>query len=406
MSDPAPPHCTYYLRPRNANPNDRTETETDEEDDHENDPDYVEGNNDLVITISQKTKKQRNKTNPCLINNQELPCIPFTVTNFEDLFRLATLCVETNSTFKDCQLLPTLYPVLQELNAMIGLTKAKDAICHMILFELQKPPEIIYYRNMVITGKPGAGKTEISKLIAKLFNRLMSRTDGCDEITVGKPLNMIAKFEGQTKNCVDNVVRRALSKSGVLVIDEAHTLNNPRHNHDDAYGQQALDQLMSSMDQYIGELIVIFLGYPGEIETNILQSNAGFRRRIQWFLHLEDYNAHEICQIFIQKMAQHNFQLQPDTRFTENWFTDHLDCFPSFGGSIETFVVKICHIQTMRTFGQHVSTVVSDDVIEQGFQLYSEYILQPAHRQVDALWVGRPAHPNYFLPLLHSLSRH
>lgn len=243
---------------------------------------------------------------------------------------------------------------------------------------------------MVITGAPGVGKTTIATLVAKLLNRL-GRTPS-DEITHGNPLNLISDFEGQTKSEVNRVVQEALSKSGVLLIDEAPALYDRKNR--DSYGKKCLDMLMQLMDKHRDQLIVIFAGYRRDMEANILQSNEGFRRRIQWFFHLDDYGPNELHQIFLQKMKDTQFTLQQPTRFTPAWFHDHYADFPYFGGSVENWVHKIRTVHTRKTFGLGVKALLLDETVEEGFRMYTQFTLEPWKVETErrkahyAVWRG------------------
>lgn len=363
----------YALRPRPAH---KKFTEVEDEDDMEDI--QVSGttpNSDLVITISQ-LKRCRDKATlqqPIVAHprNEDLPCIPFPIANFDDLYRLAQQIQATSVMYKDCQRLTALLPVLNELHAMVGLRGTKDALCHFILFELQNTP--CYWRHMVITGAPGVGKTSIAVIIAKILNRL-GRTPS-DEITRGNPLNLISDFEGQTKSEVNRVVQEALSKSGVLLIDEAPALYDRKNR--DSYGKKCLDMLMQLMDTHREELIVIFAGYKHDMDVNILQSNEGFRRRIQWFFHLDDYTPEELYQIFVQKVTDTQFTLQTPTRFGVSWFQEHYTEFPYLGGSVENWVHKIRTVHTRKSFGFGTKTQLPDETIEEGFRLYLQFTIEP-----------------------------
>jgi SpoVK/Ycf46/Vps4 family AAA+-type ATPase len=280
--------------------------------------------------------------------------------------------VEKNVMFKDCQKLPQLYPLLRQLHDMIGLQHIKDGICKMILFELQNLPT--HWRNIVLTGNPGVGKTNIAQLIAQIFSCIQNKTSS-NEITVGSPLNMISGWEGQTKDKVYELVTEALSKSGVLLIDEAHTLNDNRPERTDAYGKQCIDTLMQCMDKYRDSLLVIFSGYKNEMEKNIIQANPGLRRRIQWFFHVHDYTADELYQIFLQQLQLAHLHLATPNQFDVEWMEQNLKYFPNMGGSIENFIVKIKHVQTCKTFGQTEKQILSDETLREGFQLYKTFVI-------------------------------
>ena len=383
------PRNYYHLRPRlkKVNYQEVAETElmsdTDQSSDYTSDSEVV--GSDIILTISQIKKvkssssilnnNNNNKTDHNeVISNDQLPRIPFELQNFDDLYRLACLCVEEKKMFKDCQRLPQLFDVLKEIHQLIGLTSVKQGLFRMILFELQNLSS--YWRHIIITGQPGLGKTTLANIIAKLMNRL-GKVDS-DEITIGNPLNMKSGWDGQTPGYVDSLVQEALQKSKVLLIDEAPSLNdNRRHSMPDKYGQECINMLMQLMDKYSNDLIVILAGYKEEMERNILQANKGFRRRIQWFFNIDPYTPEELYFIFLQKLSQNNLQISSESLFDQSFFQDQYNFFPFYGGSIDNFVEKIKNEQSTRTFGQTNKTVLNDTTIQRGFQLYLTYVIEP-----------------------------
>jgi hypothetical protein len=122
---------------------------------------------------------------------------------------------------------------------------------------------------------------------------------------------------------------------------------------------------------------VIFAGYKHDMDVNILRSNEGFRRRIQWFFHVDDYSPDELYQIFLQKIKDTHFDLQPSTRFDVGWFREHAQFFPYFGGSVENWVHKIRTVHTRKTFGFSEKTLLPDETVEEGFRMYLQFTLEP-----------------------------
>lgn len=407
MSVHIPDHH-YFLRPRTNNVPNYNETSDSEYSDGEDGG--HDSSNSVMITISGV---KRLSPNPAQMYrqqvpqvhvgpvNDDLPEIPFAINNFPDLMRLARHCAEEKQVYKDCQKLPLVYPVLQELEQMVGQHATKDGLCDFFLHELQNVQT--EWRNMFVTGGPGLGKTTIVNIIAKVLNRMGQNAS--DEVTVLNLFNVISDYEGQTKTCVRRLVEEALSKSGILLVDEADMLNDNRHNADH-YGKQAMDAIMQAMNQY-PQLIFIFSGYRAELERNILKSNRGMRRRIQWFFHLADYTAEELFAIFRLKLQKGGFSLAANTRFTPAWFQQHYQQFPFFGGSVEGFVNKIRTQQTKRTFGHTNKNLLTDDTIQAGFDAYMRYVYEPgqACSAADPVLPSLPFMFPFFSPqqLTHNL---
>ncbi len=344
---------------------------------------------DMIITISQVNKKAPVTVDEPLTltnlapapPNQMLPERPFEVHTFADLLRLSRLMVSENKMFKDCQKLPTVHPILEELNAMVGIRSAKDALAIVVCCELQGLN--LKYRNMVFTGNPGVGKSQLCEIVAKLFHQLRGGTN--DACTKGTIFNMISQFDGGgTAQLVHKLVQKALDNSGVLWIDETQQLNDNRRmmGYPDHFGKRCIDALMNLMTIHKDKLTVIFTGYRRHIERNILQANPGMPRRIQWYIHIDDYSPAELHQIFLLKVREAGWVLDAETKFDQAWFEAHHADFPNFGGSIVSLLQKVQGAQTLETFGLADKQRLTDATLARGFELYERYILQPrAHEK-------------------------
>jgi hypothetical protein len=364
-----PVESKYSLRKRKVVSKNNNDGESDDED-------------ICLITISKKQKKSTSFPESKISRklNVDLPVVPFQISSFDDLYRLAASCSPPeNKMYKDCQRLPAIWPILQEIKALIGLNSVKNALCDLVVYEMaaENNPETkreAYWRNMVITGEPGTGKTTIAKIIARLLNKI-GKTDS-DEIVLGNQRNMISDFVGQTKSCVDAVVKQALEGSGILFIDEAPSLNDNRKNaQPDSYSRSCLDTLLELMDEHKEKLIVIFAGYEEEMQRNILGENKGLRRRIQWYFNIEKYTPPEMFEIFQKLVKDGGFEIPKNCVITARWFAKHDDFFPFFGGSIRNFMEKISTIQIRKRFGQTEKLVLDNETIMEGFKLYRTFCL-------------------------------
>jgi stage V sporulation protein K len=352
---------------------------------------HVESENDIEEDIGNKVvlPKRGDENEPEYPLNKDLTCIPFTIGNFSDLYLLASICADTERPcmFKDCQILPKLWPVLQEIQELIGLTTVKNALCDMIMYEIlsdhiekqKKNKGERYWRHMVITGPPGTGKTTVAKIIARLLNKIGKTSS--DEIVVGNRRNMISDWQGQTKSMVDALVQKAVNSSGIILIDEAPNLNDGRDSAAaDSYSKSCLDTLMELMDAHKDDLIIILAGYRNEMEKNIMSVNKGMRRRIQWWFDIAHYTPEEMFLIFKKQIVETGYTLPLDLVIDNEWFNERETQFPFSGGSVRNFVEKICTVQVKKMFGQVKADVLTNSTLLEAYELYKTFSLSPGIR--------------------------
>tara|TARA_B100000787_G_scaffold50550_1_gene36415 strand:+ start:15 stop:1031 length:1017 start_codon:yes stop_codon:yes gene_type:complete len=156
--------------------------------------------------------------------------------------------------------------------------------------------------HMLLMGNPGTGKTKVARL---LFDMLKSAG-------VLTPLAPFIEFKashaeganmGEAREKVQEKIEKA--RGGVLFVDEAHQLTMHK---DNMYGQQAASQLMDCLQDGDGadesrRVIVIYAGYVDGMQI-LMQSDAGYGRRIRHQFPLPDYTPSELAEIFFIKMAE------------------------------------------------------------------------------------------------------
>jgi SpoVK/Ycf46/Vps4 family AAA+-type ATPase len=143
--------------------------------------------------------------------------------------------------------------------------------------------------HMVFTGNPGTAKTTAARLFARIMrdNGLLSKGQ---LVEVGRG-DLVGKYVGWTAQTVQAKFREA--KGGVLFIDEAYSLVE---HHSGSFGDEAINTIVQEMENHREDVVVIFAGYPDEMER-FLQRNPGLRSRIAFHVPFADYNAEELCQI-------------------------------------------------------------------------------------------------------------
>jgi len=191
--------------------------------------------------------------------------------------------------------------VLADLDAMVGMIEVKKIVRSIA-------NKLIYYKkiieqtgkapdgegnNICITGNPGTGKNTIARILAKLFKAIGLLTDDEPLEILGADLK--APYLGQTKDKVNGYCRQAIGR--VLFIDEAYSLVDERGPVDD-YANEAITVLLAHLENDRDKFVCVVAGYPKEMDLFIEKSNRGMKRRFKHYIHLPDYSAEELIEIF------------------------------------------------------------------------------------------------------------
>ena len=185
---------------------------------------------------------------------------------------------------------------MDELQALVGIRAVKDQVKKILAFakmrkameENGKHLEPITL-NMEFVGNPGTAKTTVARIVAGLLKEIGIITTG-EFIEVGRA-DLVAKYVGQTAPMIQNVFQRA--KGGVLFIDEAYSLLEEVRG---GFGDEAINMIVQEMENNRKDTIVIFAGYPDEMDEFFLR-NQGLRSRVPFRVNFEDYNVEEMLDI-------------------------------------------------------------------------------------------------------------
>jgi hypothetical protein len=124
--------------------------------------------------------------------------------------------------------------------------------------------------HLVFTGGPGTGKTTVARLIGELYREMGLLRRG--HLHAPEASDLIGMYVGHTAVQTNRAVDAALD--GVLFIDEAYRLSEASG----GYGQEAIDTLITRMDNDRDRLVVIVAGYQDKMDA-FLRSNPGLPRR-------------------------------------------------------------------------------------------------------------------------------
>lgn len=185
---------------------------------------------------------------------------------------------------------------MDELQALVGIKSAKDQVKKVLAFaKMRKAMEEKGEQlepitlNMEFVGNPGTAKTTVARIVAGVLKEIGIIKTG-EFIEVGRA-DLVAQYVGQTAPMVKSVFQRA--KGGVLFIDEAYSLLDKGNGR---FGDEALNMIVQEMENNRKDTIVIFAGYPDEMDEFFLR-NPGLRSRVPFRVRFDDYTVDELTDI-------------------------------------------------------------------------------------------------------------
>tara|TARA_B100000161_G_scaffold51896_1_gene33816 strand:+ start:4410 stop:5591 length:1182 start_codon:yes stop_codon:yes gene_type:complete len=293
-------------------------------------------------------------------------------TNIKDLNDLVKLIDENpydeNTDYNiDLQQLHSIKDELYELNNMIGLDDLKKSVLNQLFYFIQNlhiGENNTDYKHTVLFGPPGTGKTEIAKIIGKLYSKIgVLKSNIFKKVTRN---DLIAGYLGQTAIKTKKVISECVG--GVLFIDEAYSLINKDQN--DSFSKECIDVLCESLSDHKNDLMVIIAGYEDELENTFFKANRGLESRFIWRFKLESYDSKELLLIFQKMVEDQGWKLDKEA-IVESWFQKYKNEFKHFGRDIEIFLtnIKICHGR--RIYGsKNEKKLITKDDIESGYENY------------------------------------
>ena len=286
---------------------------------------------------------------------------------------------------------------LVELNNMIGMKTLKENIVDQLLFYLQNlhinkditngnkraNVETGDFLHTVIYGSPGTGKTEVAKIIGRIYANLGVIKSKPALLSDKKKLapsapssrsrfkkvtrsDLIAGYLGQTALKTKDVIKDSLG--GVLFIDEAYALGNTEKR--DSFAKECIDTLCEALSDNKDSLMVIIAGYEKELNECFFSYNEGLNSRFIWRFKVDDYVAEDLRNIFVKKAR--DFGWSVDEELKVEWFEKNMKYFKYYGRDMETLFTKTKIAHSRRVFckpDEMKKKIIMKD-LENGFELF------------------------------------
>ncbi len=259
---------------------------------------------------------------------------------------------------------------LKDLEAMIGMKLVKDMILDLIFFRLQniKDNDKDELWHTVIQGSPGTGKTEISKMLGKVFYGLGICKK--DKFTAVKRSDMIGKYLGHTAKMTQEVFDNA--KGGVLFIDEAYSLGNPEGR--DTFSKECIDTINQNLTEN-KDTIVFIAGYKEQLEESFFSYNPGLNRRFKFRINVDKYDAGDLRLIYLKKIKDDGWEIWQDDKEKQvplEFFTKNRDMFKYNGGDMENLwhLTKIAHARRIFGKSNDYKKKITKEDIQKAFDIY------------------------------------
>lgn len=194
---------------------------------------------------------------------------------------------------------------IAELDTLIGLESVKEQVKKMrATIEYEKSQGGVKSKSvlhMKFTGNPGTGKTTVAKCMAAILY---------DTGIIAKPKyisvngnDLMGAYTGHTAPTIDALFKQGAG--GVIFIDEAYSLANAATNIDGTgYGFEAVNQLLTHLENNENKTIVIFGGYEEPI-NHFLNMNPGLRSRVPITIAFPDYSPDEMVEILEINLKKH-----------------------------------------------------------------------------------------------------
>ena len=201
----------------------------------------------------------------------------------------------------------------KELEKLVGCSGIKKRMAELIslskynkmmkeLFPNGKQHEVSLHS--VFYGKPGTGKTTVCKIFGSLLRQAGALSKGhvviCDRGT------FIGTHWGDEERSMRQVLEKA--RGGVLMIDEAYTLNGK---HENDPGRIVIQLLLNILaDESQRDIAIVLCGYKEPMEA-LLNANPGLQSRFPNKFVFPDFTIDELLDITLRRVREYEYEFTP-----------------------------------------------------------------------------------------------
>ena len=158
---------------------------------------------------------------------------------------------------------------------------------------------------LILTGGPGTGKTTVARILGKILKEKEVLRIG--NLYEYKGRDFCGQYIGETAPKTSGMCRDAYGS--VLFIDEAYSLYRGDDNSRD-YGIEAIDTLISEMENHKDDLVVIMAGYNDDMEK-LMDGNRGLKSRMPYTIEFPNFTRGQLFEIY-KSMAADKFKIADD----------------------------------------------------------------------------------------------
>ena len=198
-------------------------------------------------------------------------------------------------------------PAMEQLEELIGIDSIRERI-EEILNQIEVSRtcggDLQPSLHMRFVGNPGTGKTTVARILGQLMRERSILSKGQFFEYSGR--DFCGQYIGETAPKTAAMCRDAYGS--VLFIDEAYSLFRGDKTDRD-YGREAIDTLISQMENHRQDFVVIMAGYPDDMEV-LMEGNGGLASRMPYVIEFPNYGREELHQIFMS-MVRKSFSFEP-----------------------------------------------------------------------------------------------